>query len=77
VGLIFGLLGDDDGGDEEEGGEPREEKVPSCGDYVMHFLTIFWKIIFAFVPPTGKTIQLSSASYESRDPTMQTNHTWN
>ncbi|CAG7834155.1 unnamed protein product [Allacma fusca] len=39
-------------GDDDEDGEEGEEKVPSCGDYVMHFLTIFWKIIFAFVPPT-------------------------
>ncbi|XP_042289663.1 sodium/calcium exchanger 1a isoform X2 [Thunnus maccoyii] len=38
--------GDDD--DDECG----EEKVPSCFDYVMHFLTVFWKLLFAFVPPT-------------------------
>ncbi|XP_031152987.1 sodium/calcium exchanger 1a isoform X7 [Sander lucioperca] len=38
--------GDDD--DDECG----EEKLPSCFDYVMHFLTIFWKLLFAFVPPT-------------------------
>ena len=37
--------------DEEEGGE---EKMPSCTDYVLHFLTVFWKILFAFVPPTGE-----------------------
>jgi len=42
------MSGDDD--DDEEGGE---EKLPSCMDYVMHFLTIFWKVLFAFVPPTG------------------------
>ncbi|VDO86381.1 unnamed protein product [Schistosoma mattheei] len=23
-------------------------------DYVMHFLTVFWKVLFAFVPPTGR-----------------------
>lgn len=38
--------GEDDGGDEDD------EKLPSCGDYIMHFLTLFWKLIFAFVPPT-------------------------
>ncbi|XP_037123576.1 sodium/calcium exchanger 2b [Syngnathus acus] len=38
--------GDDD---EEEG---REERLPSCYDYVMHFLTVFWKVLFACVPPT-------------------------
>ncbi|KAF3708016.1 Sodium/calcium exchanger 1 [Channa argus] len=40
-------LGEDD--DDEECGE---EKLPSCFDYVMHFLTVFWKVLFAFVPPT-------------------------
>ncbi|KAK5873308.1 hypothetical protein PBY51_018359 [Eleginops maclovinus] len=29
-----------------------EEKLPSCFDYVMHFLTVFWKVLFALVPPT-------------------------
>ncbi|XP_022622416.1 sodium/calcium exchanger 1-like isoform X2 [Seriola dumerili] len=38
--------GDDD--DDECG----QEKLPSCFDYVMHFLTVFWKLLFAFVPPT-------------------------
>jgi solute carrier family 8 (sodium/calcium exchanger) len=41
--------GDDD---EDENDEDAEEKLPSCGDYVMHFLTLIWKILFAFVPPT-------------------------
>lgn len=46
--LNFGirLPGDDD---EEESGE---ERLPSCFDYIMHFLTVFWKVLFAFVPPT-------------------------
>lgn len=44
--------GDDDDDDDSEEGEEREEKLPSCLDYVMHFLTIFWKVLFAFVPPT-------------------------
>ncbi|XP_053193597.1 sodium/calcium exchanger 1a isoform X16 [Scomber japonicus] len=30
----------------------KKEKLPSCFDYVMHFLTVFWKLLFAFVPPT-------------------------
>ncbi|XP_056135819.1 sodium/calcium exchanger 1a isoform X1 [Lampris incognitus] len=38
--------GDDD--DDDCG----EEKLPSCFDYVMHFLTVFWKVLFALVPPT-------------------------
>merc|ERR1712079_901721 len=48
--------GDDDeeeeeGGDDEEG--EKEEKMPTCGDYIMHFLTLFWKVIFSFIPPAG------------------------
>jgi len=43
-----------EGGDEDEDGEDGEgnESLPSCMDYVMHFLCIFWKLLFAFVPPT-------------------------
>ncbi|RWS03717.1 sodium/calcium exchanger 3-like protein, partial [Dinothrombium tinctorium] len=29
-----------------------DEKLPSCSDYVMHFFTLFWKVLFAFVPST-------------------------
>lgn len=42
-------LGDDE---ENENGE-MEPKMPTCGDYILHFLTLFWKLLFAFVPPTG------------------------
>ncbi|XP_078262385.1 sodium/calcium exchanger 3 isoform X1 [Rhinoraja longicauda] len=38
-------------GDEEDE-ETGEERLPSCFDYVMHFLTVFWKVLFACVPPT-------------------------
>ncbi|KAI5625810.1 solute carrier family 8 (sodium/calcium exchanger), member 4b isoform X1, partial [Silurus asotus] len=38
------------GNDDEE--ESGEERLPSCFDYIMHFLTVFWKVLFAFVPPT-------------------------
>ncbi|XP_047221830.1 sodium/calcium exchanger 1-like isoform X6 [Girardinichthys multiradiatus] len=38
--------GDDD--DDECG----TERMPSSFDYVLHFLTVFWKLLFAFVPPT-------------------------
>jgi len=43
----------DDDDEEGEDGEEGEEKMPSCGDYIMHFLTLPWKLIFAFIPPTG------------------------
>ncbi len=35
-----------------------ETKMPSCLDYVMHFLTVFWKVLFAFVPPTGESVYI-------------------
>ncbi|XP_029943369.1 sodium/calcium exchanger 1-like isoform X1 [Salarias fasciatus] len=41
--------GDDDDDNEDGSGE---KKLPSCFDYVMHFLTVFWKLLFALVPPT-------------------------
>jgi len=44
----FFFLGDDS---RSEGDD--DEPTPSCGDYIMHFLTLFWKILFAFIPPTG------------------------
>ena len=37
------------GDDEEEIDEPA---APSYGDYMMHYLTVIWKVLFAFVPPT-------------------------
>ncbi|XP_058789963.1 sodium/calcium exchanger 1 isoform X2 [Phymastichus coffea] len=42
---------DEDGAEEGEGGRPPQ--APSAGDYLMHCLTIFWKVLFAFVPPTN------------------------
>merc|ERR1711974_596688 len=44
--------GDDDEEEEGEGDEEAEEKMPTCGDYIMHFLTpIKIKII---APPERK-----------------------
>jgi len=48
----FSVQADDDDEEGEEG-EEGEEKMPSCGDYIMHFLTLPWKLIFALIPPTG------------------------
>ncbi|XP_044013708.1 sodium/calcium exchanger 1 isoform X2 [Aphidius gifuensis] len=51
---VSGGGGDDDDADNDsnkEGGN-AERNSPSIGDYLMHFLTLFWKILFAFVPPT-------------------------
>jgi solute carrier family 8 (sodium/calcium exchanger) len=36
-------------GDMDEDGNPLE---PSAVDFLMHFLTIGWKVFFAFIPPT-------------------------
>jgi hypothetical protein len=52
------LLGDDGGGDDDD-----EEKLPSCGDYIMHFVTLFWKLLFAFVPPTGEIVCWATCLY--------------
>lgn len=43
--------GDDEEEEELEEGEEPPEKTPSCSDYVMHCITIIWKILFALVPP--------------------------
>ncbi|KAL6115686.1 slc8a2 [Pungitius sinensis] len=39
-------------GDGDDDEDRREEHLPSCYDYVMHFVTVFWKVLFACVPPT-------------------------
>lgn len=61
--------GGDDGNEKADGGEDKdkkkenegkkeekEEKHPSVSDYLIHFISLFWKILFAFVPPTGTWI---------------------
>ncbi|KAF7418630.1 hypothetical protein HZH68_001283 [Vespula germanica] len=53
------------GGDEEDdaeggggggGGGGGESSSPTPADYLMHSITIFWKVLFAFVPPTASEI---------------------
>ncbi|XP_034941333.1 sodium/calcium exchanger 1 [Chelonus insularis] len=46
------VSGGDDDEDDEANGAARNSS-PSAGDYLMHSLTIFWKVLFAFVPPTN------------------------
>uniref|UniRef100_A0A1I8A4Z6 Sodium/calcium exchanger 1 n=1 Tax=Steinernema glaseri TaxID=37863 RepID=A0A1I8A4Z6_9BILA len=46
---------DDDDGDEEEGSQgsiDKEEAEPSTADYVMHVISVPWKLMFATIPPT-------------------------
>ncbi|XP_043512048.1 sodium/calcium exchanger 1-like [Frieseomelitta varia] len=40
------------GGDDDDGEGTGEAAAPSTLDYLMHGLTILWKVLFAFVPPT-------------------------
>ncbi|XP_057315192.1 sodium/calcium exchanger 1-like isoform X2 [Hydractinia symbiolongicarpus] len=39
--------GGDDDDDDDEG-----DAEPTYSDYVMHYLSLFWKVLFAFIPPT-------------------------
>lgn len=43
---------------QDEAQEEKEEKRPSVSDYIIHFTSLFWKILFAFVPPTGHFLYL-------------------
>ncbi len=63
-------------GEDDDADEDAEEKLPSCMDYVMHFLTLFWKVLFAFVPPTGKCSPstCTTAINELILQSIQTNH---
>lgn len=40
------------GGGDDEASENGEPSPPTYGDYLMHYLTLFWKVLFATVPPT-------------------------
>lgn len=33
-------------------GSDDPDDPPSCSDYILHIITVFWKIIFALIPPT-------------------------
>lgn len=44
------ISGEDD--EDEEADPDAPPKQPSCGDYVMHVITVIWKIVFAIIPPT-------------------------
>nr|BAL41681.1 Na+/Ca2+ exchanger [Takifugu obscurus] len=35
-----------------EDGEGQVQPIPNCFDYFMHILCLFWKILFACIPPT-------------------------
>ncbi|XP_046597282.1 sodium/calcium exchanger 2 isoform X3 [Neodiprion virginianus] len=46
------VSGDGRGDNENSDGSPSQAASPSTMDYFMHSLTIFWKFLFAFIPPT-------------------------
>lgn len=52
---VLDLLVDDDDEDDEAAGSAGDKDEPvTCKDYLLHFITFFWKFLFAFVPPTSK-----------------------
>jgi len=52
----FSVKEDDDDDDVIESGDSNEntDQQLTCKDYMLHFITFFWKFLFAFVPPTSK-----------------------
>ncbi|CAF5190337.1 unnamed protein product, partial [Rotaria magnacalcarata] len=46
---------DDDDDNVVESGDSTQdnEKPATCKDYMLHFVSFFWKFLFAFVPPTS------------------------
>lgn len=48
---------------QDEAQEEKDEKRPSVSDYIIHFTSLFWKILFAFVPPTGHFLYLFYIQY--------------
>nr|XP_050854470.1 sodium/calcium exchanger 2 isoform X3 [Vespula vulgaris] len=66
------------GGDEEDdaeggggggGGGGGESSSPTPADYLMHSITIFWKVLFAFVPPTVGLRSCETQEEERKDET--------
>lgn len=55
------------GGDEDDEGS-GEPAAPSTLDYLMHGVTILWKVLFAFVPPTGKLCSFQMSNERSSHP---------
>ncbi|CAF1111567.1 unnamed protein product [Rotaria sordida] len=50
----FSVKDDDDDVVVESGDTSDEDEKPAtCKDYMLHFISFFWKFLFAFVPPTS------------------------
>mmetsp|Transcript_30456 Transcript_30456/g.52304 ORF Transcript_30456/g.52304 Transcript_30456/m.52304 type:complete len:289 (+) Transcript_30456:152-1018(+) len=41
------------GGGDDEDEEDGEDAAPGCSDYILHIISLPWKILFAFIPPTS------------------------
>jgi hypothetical protein len=39
-----------------ESNDDDDNKPATCKDYILHFISFFWKFLFAFVPPTSKRV---------------------
>ncbi len=55
---MIDILEDDDDDVVDSGDDAEEEgdKPATCKDYMLHFISFFWKFLFAFVPPTSNKI---------------------
>lgn len=53
----------DDDDEEGEDGEEKEPKKPALSDYIIHYISLPWKLIFATIPPTGNFIFQFTPSY--------------
>lgn len=47
------------GDDNDEGDKPA-----TCKDYMLHFISFFWKFLFAFVPPTSECVDEEETEIE-------------
>lgn len=61
---MFVILNENLDGDDDEvissgDGNDDDGKPPTCKDYMLHFISFFWKFLFAFVPPTSKQMRSS------------------
>jgi hypothetical protein len=52
----FSVKGDDEDDNVVESGDGNDKNndPATCKDYMIHFMSFFWKFLFAFVPPTSK-----------------------
>ncbi len=59
-------LDDDDDVIESGDSNDDDQKPATCKDYMLHFITFFWKFLFAFVPPTSKEFFFNEKTNEDK-----------